>query len=399
MLGRQEIAGGEHAVDRFGHFRIGHCGVGGRDAGDQARRFVSSRNRRPAADGEPASGADDPGPAPATVEPPAVAEPPGELPLWTGPADSDPAEDSIDVVADFAAVQEAWDERVPADKGTGDDLFTTVEDELHRLEALFAEAVAKAKPAPEPEAAPEAAPAAAVQSSEPESAAAPSPGEPAAAQKDRDPQQSADAVNTALREADAHAPALRDLPEWQRIQSVRGAFGHLMHVIKERAGEHFGKLMADSRVSDYVRRASIRVCEKVAKSAQAGADRLRRPDERGTDKREDLPSAEALLRLGDPALEYRGSRRGDGGAPPPPPPANGAARSVDIPAMRKMGEALNRPLPAGTKRGVSTVAARGRSATTAKRGGKKAAPGGTEQAGHLRRGGAEQPQARKPTQR
>ncbi|MFF0170232.1 SNF2-related protein [Streptomyces prasinus] len=366
-------------------------------APDPAPQASADGGPGPAADGEPAPGADDTEPDPAAVEPPAAAEPPGELPLWTGPADSDPAEDSIDVVADFAAVQEAWDEHVPADKGTGDDLFATVEDELQRLEALFAEAVAKMKPASEPEAAPEAAPAAAVQSSEPESAAEPSPGEPEVAQKDRDPQQSADAVNTALREADAHAPALRDLPEWQRIQSVRGAFGHLMHVIKERAGERFGKLMADSRVSDYVRRVSIRVCEKVAKLAQAGVDRLRRPDERGTDKREELPSAEALLRLGDAALEYRGSRRGDGGTPPPL--ANGVAKPVDIPAMRKMGEALNRPLPAGTKRGVSTAAARGRSTTTAKRGGKKAAPGGTEQAGHLRRGGAEQPQARKPTQR
>jgi hypothetical protein len=71
---------------------------------------------------------------------------------------------------------------------------------------------------------------------------------------------------------------------------------------------------------------------------------------------------------------------------------------VDIPAMRKMGEALDKPLP-GAKRGVSAAAARGRSTTT-KRGGKKpATEGGAEQAGHLRRGGAEQPQARKPTQR
>ncbi|MFB7739364.1 SNF2-related protein [Streptomyces sp. NPDC056112] len=357
---------------------------------------------RPATPETPETTSPDPAPTGAAAEPgedqpaPATAESLGEMPLWTGPANSGPAEDSANVVADFAAVQEAWDEHVPADKGTGDDLFATVEDELHRLEALFAEAVAKMKPTPEPQAAPAAVPAAAVQSAEPQPAAAPSPAEPEAAQKDPDPQQSADAVNTALREADAHAPALRDLPEWQRIQSVRGAFGHLMHVIKERAGEHFGKLMADSRVTDFVRRVSIRACEKVAGWAQSAADRLRRTDERNTDKREDLPSAEALLRLGDAALEYRGPRRGDGGTPPPP--ANGSANPVDIPAMRKMGEALNRPMPGATKRGVSTAAARGRSTTTAKRGGRKAAPGGTEQAGHLRRG-AEQPQARKPNQR
>lgn len=353
---------------------------------------ASTEDSGPSAGGEP---------APAAAESPAAAEPSGDLPLWTGPADADPAEDSFDVVADFAAVKEAWDERVPADKGTGDDLFAEVETELHRLEALFAEAVAKVKPAPEPEPAPAAAPVAAVRDTGPESAAAPPPGEAEAAPEGIDPQESADAVNTALREADAHAPDFRDLPEWQRIQSVRGAFGHLMHVIKERAGEHIDKLMADGRVSNFVRRVSIRACEKVAGWAQAAADKLRRPDERGTyergtDKREGLPSAETLLRLGDAALEYSGPRHRGGGTPPPP--TNGAANPVDIPAMRKMGEALNRPMP-GAKRGVSTAAARGRSTTTAKKGGKKPAPNGTEQAGHLRRGGAEQPQTRKPTQR
>lgn len=339
-------------------------------------------------------------PGPAEPASPAAAEPEVDLPLWTGPTEpSGPEEDRpLDVVADFADVQEAWDEHVPADKGTGADLFATVEDELHRLEALFAEAVSKlnppAEPKPAPEPVPAPAPATEAQQSVPVALAAAEPAEPETA-PDRDPQQSADEVNAALREADAHAPALQDLPEWQRIQSVRGAFGHLMHVMKERAGEHFGKLMADGRVSDFVRRVSIAACEKVAGWAQAAADKLRRPDERGTDKREELPSAEALLRLGDAALEYRGPRRAGGGTPPPP--ANGAADPAAIPAMRKMGEALNRPMP-GAKRGVSTAAARGRSTTTKR--GKKPAPGGsTEQAGHLRRGGAEQPQARKPTQR
>ncbi|MEV6147036.1 DEAD/DEAH box helicase family protein [Streptomyces sp. NPDC051992] len=334
--------------------------------------------------------------------PPAAAEEP-ELPLWTGPAeDSGPEEDRpLDVFADFAAVREAWDELVPAEKGTGADLFATVEDELQRLETLFADAVAKLNPPAEPQPAPEAepaleaepAPASATEGQQPaEPAAAPAaaaPAEPEKAEADRDPQQSAEAVNTALREADAHAPALQDLPEWQRIQSVRGAFGHLMHVMKERAGEHFGKFMADSRVSNFVRRLSIAACEGVAGWAQAAADKLRGPDERG-----ELPSAEALLRLGDAALDYRGPRRAGGGTPPS---TNGAADPADIPAMRKMGEALNKPLP-GAKRGVSAAAARGRSTTTKR--GKKPAPGGsTEQAGHLRRGGAEQPQARKPTQR
>ncbi|MDG9728371.1 DEAD/DEAH box helicase family protein [Streptomyces sp. DH41] len=335
-------------------------------------------------------------PGSAEPAPPAAAEPETDLPLWTGPTEpSGPVEDRpLDVVADFAAVQEAWDEHVPADKGTGADLFATMEEELQRLEALFAEAISKLNPPTEPQPVPEAASATEAQQPATVAPAAAEPAEPEKA-PDRDPQQSADEVNAALREADTHAPALRDLPEWQRIQSVRGAFGHLMHVMKERAGEHFGKLMADGRVSDFLRRVSIAACEKVAGLAQAAADKLRRPDERGTDKREALPSAEALLRLGDAALEYRGPRRAGGGTPPPS--ASGAADPAAIPAMRKMGAALDRPMP-GAKRGVSTAAARGRSTTTKR--GKKPAPGGsTEQAGHLRRGGAEQPQARKPTQR
>ncbi|MEU2899607.1 SNF2-related protein [Streptomyces sp. NPDC006967] len=328
---------------------------------------------------------------PTEPAPPAATEPDADLPLWTGPTEaSGPEEDRpLDVVADFAAVQEAWDEHVPADMGTGADLFATVEDELQRLEALFADALSKLNPPAEGQPAP----------------TAPAAAAPAEAEKAPDREQSADAVNVALRKADAHAPALQDLPEWQRIQSVRGAFGHLMHVMKERAGEHFGKLMTDGRVGDFVRRVSIKVCEKVAGWAQAAADKLRRPDERGpgergagergADRREELPSAEALLRLGDAALEYRGSRRAGGGSTPPSP--NGTAAPVDIPEMRKMGEALNRPMP-GAKRGVSAAAARGRSTTTKR--GKKPAPGGSaEQAGHLRRGGAEQTQARKPTQR
>ncbi|RPK69975.1 hypothetical protein EES45_36255 [Streptomyces sp. ADI97-07] len=68
-----------------------------------------------------------------------------------------------------------------------------------------------------------------------------------------------------------------------------------------------------------------------------------------------------------------------------------------IPAMRKMGEALARPMPGATK-GVSSAAARGRSTTTGKRGAKrtKKAATGNEQAAHLRRSGEQQ--ATKPNQ-
>ncbi|NGO40665.1 DEAD/DEAH box helicase family protein [Streptomyces ureilyticus] len=335
-------------------------------------------------------------PAQAETVEPASPEPFGDLPLWTGAADtSGQTEDRpVDVVADFASVKEAWDETVPADKGTGEDLFADVQAGLLKLQQMLADAVPKVEPAPE------APPAAEVQSTpvapaEPEPVAAAPSGEQET-QEDRDPQQEAGAVNTALGEADGHAPALQDLPEWQRIQTVRGAFGNLMRVIRERAGEHFGRFMGDGRVAGFFRKVSIRACEKIAGWAQAGADKLRRNDESdGTEQGRDLPSAEALLRLGDAALEYSGPRRGGGSTPPPP--ANGTAPStVDIPEMRKMGEALERPMPGATKH-VSTSAARGRSTTT-RRGAKNSA-NGTEQAGHLRRDGAEQQPTRKPNQR
>ncbi|MFP8886826.1 DEAD/DEAH box helicase family protein [Streptomyces mangrovi] len=327
-------------------------------------------------DGQPARAEDMEGAAPAS---------PGELPLWTGPAHVSVQEGDrpVDVVADFTEVQRAWDEMVPADKGTGEDLFAAVQADLLKLRQMLADATAETPQTAAP------------QPASVEPAAAQSSGEQDGTQRDRAPQGEAGAVNTALRQADAHAPALQDLPEWQRIQTVRGAFGNLVRVIKERAGEHFDKLMNDGGVADFLRRVSIRVCEKVAGWAQAGADRLRRGDERGTERHRDLPSAEALLRLGDAALEYSGPRRGSGSSSTSPPPADRASGAVDVPSMRKMGEALNRPLPGAAKR-VSTAAARGRS-TTAKGKTKKPA-GGAEQAGHLRRGGTEQ-QARKPSQR
>lgn len=316
--------------------------------------------------------------------------PAGDLPLWADPADvAEPTDDGpLDVVAEFAAVQEAWDEHVPASQGTGEDLFASVEEHLARLEALFADTVAKRTPAPEPQTAPEAAPATTAPAAVVQPP--PAPAEPEATQKDGDPQQRASAVNTALREADAHAPSLQDMPEWQRIQTLRGAFGNLMRVIRERAGEHLNNLLNDGRVGEFLRRASIRVCETIAKWAQAGADWLRKGGE--------LPSAEALLRLGDAAYEYRGPRRGPGGNGAPASPAGDSPTVVDVPAMRAMGEALSRPMPGATKR-VSTAAARGRSTTT-KRAAKKTTASdasGTEQAGHLRRTGTEQPQPRKPT--
>lgn len=188
-------------------------------------------------------------------------------------------------------------------------------------------------------------------------------------------------MNTALRQADAHARSLQDLPEWQRLQTLRGAFGNVWRVLKDRAGEHLDRLMGDSRVADFIRKVSVRACEKVAGLAQAGADRLRRDDGRAPGKKRDLPSAEALLRLGNAAFSYsappspRGRHRtrwtsrtcGRWGKPWP------ARCREPGPGFLPRLPAAGRPRPSGPWKGPPRTA------------------------GHLRRGGSpEQKQSRKP---
>ncbi|MFI9186889.1 hypothetical protein ACIGXG_32245, partial [Streptomyces goshikiensis] len=153
-------------------------------------------------------------------------------------------------------------------------------------------------------------------------------------------------------------------------------------------------LLGDKRAGGFLRELSARACDKIAGLAQAAARKLRGEDGRADERGGALPSAEALLRLGDAATAFSDSRRGPGGTPPP---SGSASDQPDIPAMRKMGEALAKPMPARPK--VSAAAARGRS-TTAKRSPvkKSGADKTTEQAGHLRRG-PDKPQPRKPQQR
>ncbi|MEV5774222.1 hypothetical protein AB0L49_23680 [Streptomyces antimycoticus] len=325
---------------------------------------------------------------------PEAAAQPGELPLWTGTENSttdtaamEPPAGPLDVRAEFQAVLDAWDEHVPPENGTAQDLVAELDADLATLQHSFAEAVAPAAPAAPPT------------TTDQDSAA---PDESAEAAATTSVAQQAGDVNAALQQADTHAPALQDLPEWQKIQTVRGAFGHLARVIKERAGETFDRLMGDQRVGEFFRKISIATCEKVAGWAQAGADRLRR---RGEGKDSDAPATDALRDVADAATAY--GSPGGGRSGPPPASRDAASTTVDIPAMRQLGEALSRPLP-GAKDGsgarVSTAAARGKSTT--RRGTKKPSGsvkksgGATEQAGHLRRGGTEpQQQNHKPTQR
>ncbi|WP_435613688.1 hypothetical protein, partial [Streptomyces sp. bgisy159] len=138
---------------------------------------------------------------------------------------------------------------------------------------------------------------------------------------------------------------------------MRGAFGHLFRVMRERAGEHFDRLMGDIRVGEFFRKISINACEKVAGWAQAGADRLRR---RGERKDADAAAADALPNVADAATGYSSPPPGGGRSGPPLASRDTASATVDIPAMRQLGEALSRPLP-GAKDGrgprVSAAAA------------------------------------------
>ncbi|MFC7639599.1 SNF2-related protein [Streptomyces thermogriseus] len=304
------------------------------------------------------------------LQPETDTQSPGELPLWTGTGTSPSATGPLlDVRAEFQKVLKAFAEHVPPESGTAQDLLASLDADLAALQRLLADAITPSSPA---------APPSPIQAD----TAAAKPGTETAASVS----QQADAVNAALRGADAQADALQDLPEWEKIQTVRGAFTHLFRVIKQRAGEHVDRLLEDHRVGDFFRKLSLRTCEKIAQWAQAGAERLRRDGDRPgpQDGSHALPSAEALLRLEKATLSYSSPRGGRGGLPP-------AAAEVTLPQMRRLGEAPTRP-------GFSLAAARRRSTTTARRGAKKPSSS-AEQAGHLRRSGLEQQQGRKPTQR
>lgn len=167
-----------------------------------------------------------------------------------------------------------------------------------------------------------------------------------------------------------------------------------LQVLKDRAGEHFGRLVGDGRVADFFRTVSVRVCERVAEWAQAGAERLRQGGKSSPWRAGDLPSSRALLRLAKVASSYSAERNGHrsvSGASSP-----GVPGALDVPALRRMGEALGRPMPGRPEAGrhISSAAARGRSTTT----GRAPARSG-DQAGHLRRVGPEQQPSRTPKRR
>ena len=165
----------------------------------------------------------------------------------------------------------------------------------------------------------------------------------------------ADTVNQALRQADRHTETLRNLPEWQQIQTIRGAVRHLWNVIKEKAGPHWGKLIGDGRVQDFFRTVTAKTLTGIGRLAQAGAERLQN-NARDRTGRDALPAAQALLDLGDAAFTHNNRNR-RGGTPTAEPPAQGDRKApAEVPGM---GAALQR---ATAKQGrVSAAAAKSRS--------------------------------------
>ncbi|MFF2615932.1 hypothetical protein [Kitasatospora sp. NPDC058046] len=291
-----------------------------------------------------------------------------QLPLWTEKGTAEPSGARLvtdeaglpDLKAQLREVMEAWKEIVPAGRSTADDLRVILEADVEALRVRW------------------------------QQVAMPSDGSAG-----RDEQGvsgwpaagwGAEAVNAALRDAERCDPDLRGLEEWRQLGAVREAVGRLWRSLALSAGEYAGRLFADHRVSEFLRNVSIHACETIARLAQLASDRLRRGQTA-------LPSAEALLVLGDAAGAYsRSARRQDGA-----PAAGAPGITVDVPGLRRMGEALQRPGPTAAQPGsVSAGAATARSARTSPR--RPTAAAG-ERPAHLRRGGSSVQSGRTPKQR
>jgi hypothetical protein len=293
-----------------------------------------------------------------TPEPSAAPEPGSEtdddveFPLWTGPENAAFTSTEANVFEAFGPVAEAWTDTMPPEAGTADDLRQALEQELRTLQEALHRAIPSSV-----------------------AAAAEDGPQPQADERGREPKAAAAAVNTAVREADTHAATLRPLVEWREIQTQRNAVQHLWHKLKAKAGPWSKQFLADARVQGFWRTVSIRVCEKIAGWAQAGADSLRRDGGDGPGVPAVLPSAEALLKLSDAAIAYSSpSATHDGHL------AELRQLRTELAAVAKSGN--DRPAglaAAANARSVSTSAsAPSRGSTTA-----------GEQAAHLRRPSAD----------
>lgn len=235
---------------------------------------------------------------------------PASLPTAFGPA---PTPEDL-YWAEFDQALKAWDELglpVPASE-----IRAAVAQDLAVLSPPPAATPPLAAPTPTPRA-PTAAPA---------PVADPAPAVPAAA----------NAVEAAEAGADAHAESLKDHPEWQRIQTVRGALRHVWDVMKENAGPYWENLKADIRFQGFWKTASIRACEAISASASALARRFQG----------DLPTADALLKFSHATLTYSTVATTAEPAPAPAPaPAATPAEKPGVSAEAPMQRLVERTTP------------------------------------------------------
>ncbi|MFG2234887.1 DEAD/DEAH box helicase family protein [Streptomyces sp. NPDC048723] len=284
---------------------------------------------------------------PAPAEPAVEATPDADIPLWAGPDPDDvtsyePDAADSDLLSDLSVLQEAV--AVLASGGVPHDFREALHDELSALEQAL-DGPVTVQPADAAAAAEENAPPG-------DSLGDGTPG--------TFPRQDAAAVNRALAAADQHQAALHATPEWQEIQTVRGAARNLWEAIKRQTGVHFEQLMGDGRVQAWWKKTSIRICERIANLATRAADRLRGHSPEPAACMDRLH--EAADRYGWPAVPPRGDE------------------SELQKRMRKLGDGL-----AASQ--VKVNVARARSTTVRKPPKPRGAP--ADQPGHLRRTAAD----------
>lgn len=134
-------------------------------------------------------------------------------------------------------------------------------------------------------------------------------------------------VAAAFRDLESRREEIALLPEWQQLQTIRGALAHTWKVLKERAAEKWAALREDIRFQGVWKTVMIRWADKVAELATAAADRLRRSTAGGP-----LPAAEALLKTSDAAVAF------SNGIDSTTTPAAGAA--VETPDIEEVVNAL-----------------------------------------------------------
>ncbi|MFJ3519831.1 DEAD/DEAH box helicase family protein [Streptomyces sp. NPDC090131] len=309
-----------------------------------------STTTAPAACGQEAVVSEQPEAGPPSVEEPVPVEPAGEatpdadLPLWAGPDPDDvtayePDAADSDLLSDLSVLQEAV--ATLANGGVPHDFREALYDELTALEQAL-DGPVTVQPA---DAAAE------------ENAPGDSLGDDTTGTS---PRQDAAAVNRALAAADQHRAALYATPEWQEIQTVRGAVRNLWEAIKRQTGVHFQQLMGDGRVQAWWKKTSIRICERIANLATRAADRLRGQ----------APEPAACMDQLHEAADHYGR--------PAVPPRDDESELQK--RMRKLGDGL-----AASQ--VKVNAARARSTTVRKPPKPRGAP--ADQPGHLRRTAAD----------